>query len=162
MKPWVRRPVEIRNLFNPAFCGLVLHRALTGFREKGEKGMPFSLSLLILPLCLQQGSREILQTGNRSYLLKVIADHPELLVGFGRRCTDMLPFTFEGLGLLMHVGAIRVTEEGMLLPGDGRVLKTVNGSEESKTCQRVATYLGKQFALIGDRGTIYTTLGVRP
>lgn len=162
MKPWVKRPIEIRNLFNPAFCGLVLHRALTSFREKDERGMPFSLSLLILPLCLQQSSREILQTGNRSYLLKVIAEHPEILVGFARRCTDVIPFTFEGLGLLMHLGALVVTEEGILLPGKGQVLKTIRGSEETKVCQRVAAYLGKQFALISDRGTIYTTLGVRP
>ncbi|WP_253075575.1 three component ABC system middle component [Bradyrhizobium sp. 142] len=44
--------------------------------------MPFSLSLLVLPLCLQQSSRETLQRANRSYFLKVVADHPELLVGF--------------------------------------------------------------------------------
>jgi len=162
MKPWVNRPIEIRNLFNPAFCGLVLHRAITSFRDKDERGMPFSLSLLILPLSLQQGSREVLQGGNRSYFLKVIAEHPELLVGFASRSADVLPFTFEGLGLLMHVGALTVTTEGLLLPGDGRVTKTVNGSEEFKACQRVATYLGKQFALIGDRGTIYSTLGIRP
>ncbi|CDZ48121.1 three component ABC system middle component [Neorhizobium galegae] len=162
MKQWVNRPIEIRNLFNPAFCGLVLHRAIASFQEKDARGIPFSLSLLILPLSLQQGSREILQAGSRSYLLKVIAEHPELLVGFSDRCADVLPFTFEGLGLLMHVGALTVTTEGFLVPGDSRVVKSVNGSEESKACQRVAAYLGKQFALIGDRGTIYTTLGIRP
>ncbi|WP_253075758.1 three component ABC system middle component [Bradyrhizobium sp. 195] len=87
------------NLFNPAFCGLVLFRALAGFHAEDDKGMPFSLSLLVLPLCLQQSSRETLQRANRSYFLKVVADHPELLVGFGKRCTDVLPFTLEGLGL---------------------------------------------------------------
>lgn len=162
MKPWAERPIEIRNLFNPAFCGLVLYRALTGFGEKEDRGMPFSLSLLILPLCLHQSTREILQVSARSYLLKVIAGHPEILVGLAPRCTDVLPFTFEGLGLLTHLNALSITEEGALLPGNGRVAKTISGSEESKACQRVAGYLGKQFALIGDRGTIYTTLGVRP
>jgi hypothetical protein len=162
MKPWVERPIEIRNLFNPAFCGLVLHRSLAGYFERSERGMPFSLSLLILPLCLQQASREILQAGNRSYFLKVVAEHPELVVGFADRCADLLPFTFEGLGLIKHLDALTVLPSGALSPGKARVLKTVSGSEESKACQRVAAYLGKQFALIGDRGTIYSTLGVRP
>lgn len=162
MKQWVDRPIEIRNLFNPAFCGLVLFRALAGFHGHDAKGMPFSLSLLVLPLCLQQDSRETLQRGNRSYLLKVIADHPELLVGFDRRCMDVLPFTFEGLGLLMHLNALAVSPAGRLLPGSAKVRKTIGGSEESKACQRAAAFLGKEFAHIGDRGTIYTTLGIRP
>lgn len=162
MKPWNERPIEIRNLFNPAFCGLLLHRAIVGYRDTDERGMPFSLSLLILPLCLQQGSRDILRAGYRSYLLKIIAEHPELLVGFSGRCTDTLPFTFEGLGMLMTHRALEVDGAGSLLPGAARVVAAVNGSEESKACQRAAAYLGKQFALIGDRATIYTTLGIRP
>jgi hypothetical protein len=110
MKQWSDRPVEIRNLFNPAFCGLVLFRALAAFHAGDSRGMPFSLSLLILPLCLQQISREILRAGNRSYFLKIVADHPELLVEFRRRCTDVLPFTFEalGFGLIQTQNATRV------------------------------------------------------
>ncbi|MDW6024871.1 three component ABC system middle component [Mesorhizobium sp. BAC0120] len=162
MRQWVDRPIEIRNLFNPAFCGLVLFRALAGFHSRDAKGMPFSLSLLVLPLCLQQSSREILQRGNRSYFLKVVADHPELLVGFCKRCTDVLPFTFEALGLLMHLDTLVVSPDGRLLPGRAGVRKTISGSDESKACQRVAAFLGKEFAQIADRGTIYTTLGIRP
>jgi hypothetical protein len=162
MKQWIDRPIEIRNLFNPAFCGLVLFRALVGFRAEDEKGMPFSLSLVVLPLCLQQSSREILQRANRSYLLKTVADHPELLVDFSRRCTDVLPFTLEALGLLMHFGALAVSADGRLIPDATGVRKTISGSDESKACQRVAAFLGKEFARIADRGTIYATLGVRP
>ncbi|MCF6122066.1 hypothetical protein EN904_26915 [Mesorhizobium sp. M7A.F.Ca.CA.001.07.2.1] len=162
MKSWSERPIEIRNLFNPAFCGLVLFRALSGFEEEAKEGMPFSLSLLILPLCLQRQSRETLQRGNRGYFLKVVAEHPELQVGFDRRCTDILPFTFEALGLLMHVDALAVQPDGRLLSKPKGVRKTINGTPESIACQRVAAFLGKEFARIGDRGTIYTTLGIRP
>jgi hypothetical protein len=140
----------------------VLFRGLAAYHSEDDRGMPFSLSLLILPLCLQQASRDILRAGNKSYFLKIVADHPELLVDFGRRCTDVLPFTLEALGVLMHVGALSVTSEGELVPhGDG-VRKTVSGSDESVACQRAAAFLGKHFARVGDRATIYTTLGVRP
>lgn len=102
-----------------------------------------------------------MRQGSRSYFLKVVADHPELYVGFARRCTDMLPFTLEGLGLLMNVRELSVTPKGRLLLGAG-VRKTVSGTDESVACQRVASYLGKEFARTGDRATIYATLGVRP
>ncbi|WP_274541243.1 three component ABC system middle component [Methylosinus trichosporium] len=106
MRVWDRRPIEIRNLFNPAFCGLVLFRAMVAFEEEDERGLPFSLVPLILPICLHKQSREILAPSTRSYFLKLVANHPQLLVGFGGRAQDMLPFTFEALGLLHHLGAI--------------------------------------------------------
>lgn len=162
MKRWDQRPIEIRNLFNPAFCSLVLFRAMCGFEEENPRGMPFSLALLILPLCLHRQSREILQQGNRSYLLKLISSHPELLVGFARRTTDMLPFTFEALGFLMQVGSFKVEGDGLLKSVPGGVRKTPTGTAETVSCQRVARYLGKEFARVGDRSTLYTTLGVRP
>jgi Family of unknown function (DUF6521) len=162
MKHWSERPIEIRNLFNPAFCGLVLHRAISGFQDEDDRGMPFSLSLLILALCLQRQSREILQRGKRGYFLNVIAEHPEIQVGFGSRCTEVLPFTFEALGLLMQMKALLIKPDGRLFCKADGVKKTIGGTPESIACQRVAALLGKQFARIGDRGTIYSTLGVRP
>lgn len=163
MKPWNQRPLEIRNLFNPAFCGIVLFRSFCGYEEQDTHGMPFSLSLLILPLCLHKETRDVLLQGNRSYFLKVVSDHQQLLVNFGGRATDLLPFTFEALGFLMTLGVFTVNADGRLQTNaDSKVRKTVTGTQESIDCQRVAKYLGKEFARIADRGTIYTTLGVRP
>lgn len=162
MKAWSRRPFEIRNLFNPAFCGLVLFRALRAFEDEDARGMPFSLCLLILPLSLQRESRETLAKGNRSYFLKVVTAHPQMLVEFPRRASDMIPFAFEALGLLMQMGVVEVTDQGRLRTRPEGVRKTDPGSAETIACQKVARYLGKQFAQIGDTLTIYATLGVRP
>ncbi len=101
MKRWDQRPFEIRNLFNPAFCGLVIFRALNGYEKENSRGMPFSLSLLVLPLCLYKSSREIIANNPRSYLLKTTEMNPEIMIGFAERVTQMLPYTFEGFGLLM-------------------------------------------------------------
>jgi hypothetical protein len=162
VKPWKQRPVEIRNLFNPAFCGVVIHRALAGFFEESGEGMPFSLSLLILPLSLHKDSREAIAAASRSYLLRTLEKNPQMLVGFGRRTNAMLPFSFEAMGLLLHTNCIIVSGDGRLTTVDKTVRKTVSGTEESISAQRVARYLGREFAKIGDRVTIYTSLGVRP
>jgi hypothetical protein len=162
MKPWDQRPFEVKTLFNPAFCGVVLWRAFEGYEEENEAGMPYSLSCLILPLCLHKDTRRICSENTRSYFLKAIATNPSLLVGFPDRARYLLPFGLEALGFLMQCGCFVVTQEGRLRTVPNKVRKKVTGTEETVACQRVARFLGKEFARIGDRGTIYTSLGVRP
>jgi hypothetical protein len=162
VKRWDRRPFEIRNLFNPAFCGLVLFRALQGYEEECTSGMPFSLSLLVLPLCLHKVSRQVISDNSRSYLLKTIEKNPQIMVGFAGRATTMLPYAFEGFGLLMERGCISTSPDGRILSVQKMVRKSVTGTDEIVSCQRVARIVGKEFARIADRVTVYTALGGRP
>ncbi len=162
MKRWDERPFEVRNLFNPAFCGLILFRALQGYEEENSDGMPFSLALLVLPLCLQKESRQVIADSPRSYLLKTVEKNPQLLVGFADRATDLMPFALEAFGLLMERGCFVVSQDGRLKTVPNRVRKSVTGTNESISCQRVARIIGKEFARIADRVTVYTTFGIRP
>jgi len=162
MKPWNQRPFEVKNLFNPAFCGVILFRALAGFEEENEAGMPFSLALLVLPLCLHKDTRLVLAENSRSYFLKAVEKNPRVLVGFAERAQHLMPFALEAFGLLMESGCFVVTADGRLLTVDKTVRKTISGTDESIACQRVARFVGREFARIGDRGTIYSSLGVRP
>jgi hypothetical protein len=114
VKRWDQRPFEIRNLFNPAFCGLVLFRALHGYEGVDARGMPFSLSLLVLPLCLHKDSREAIASSPRSYLLKTTEKNQQVMVGFADQVTHMLPYAFEGLGLLMDRGCIAIADGGRI------------------------------------------------
>jgi hypothetical protein len=162
MKRWDARPVEIRNLFNPAFCGLILFRALQGYEEENPDGMPFSLALLVLPLCLHKDSRQVIADRPRSYLLKTVEENPQLLVGFADRATDLMPFALEAFGLLMERGCFVVSQDGRLKTVPDQVRKSVTGTRESISCQRVARIIGKEFARIADRVTVYTSFGIRP
>lgn len=162
MKRWDHRPFEVRNLFNPAFCGLILFRAIQGYEEHDPRGLPFSLSLLVLPLCLHKDSREVISSNPRSYLLKITENNPQLQVGFPERASNMLPYALEAFGLLMERGCISVTEEGRFQSIPRKVRKSITGTDETKTCQRVARIVGKEFSRITDRVTIYTTFGIRP
>jgi hypothetical protein len=162
MKRWDQRPLEVRNLFNAGFCGLVLLRGMQGFEEENPDGMPFSLTPLVLPLCLHKATREVIAKSPRSYLLKIIESNPEVLIGFADRTRDMLPFTLEALGIAMQYGCFDVTQDGRLKTTGGRVRRSVTGTSETISCQRVARILGKAFARIADRVTIYTSFGIRP
>lgn len=162
MKRWNQRPFEIRNLFNPAFCGLVMFRALDGYEKKDARGMPFSLSLLVLPLCLHKDTREVIASNPRTYLIKMVEMDQKIKVGFADRATQMLPYTFEGYGLLMERGCITVADDGRIQSTPDTVRKTFSGTTETRDCQKVARIIGKEFARIADRATIYATFGIRP
>lgn len=162
MKPWTQRPIEIRNLFNPAFCGLLLQRAIGGFEKVEPKGMQYSLSLLILPLILHRETREKMSAQPRTSILSIFEKHPELLLDFDERARGLLPFTQEAFGFLAQNHCLDVSLDGRLLTVTRRIRTKDIGTPESIECQKVARRVGKEFARIGDRATIYTTLGVRP
>lgn len=164
MKRWDQRPFEIRNLFNPAFCGLVLFRGLQGYEEADPRGMPFSLSLLVLPLCLHKDSRELIAGNPRSYLLKIVEKNQQIMVGFADRVTQVLPYTFEGFGLLMERRCMAVADDGRIQSVPKKVRKAIGGTGTAETvaCQKAARIVGREFARIADRATVYTTFGIRP
>lgn len=124
--------------------------------------MPFSLSLLVLPLCLHKDSREVIANSPRSYLLKTTEKNQQVMVGFADRATQMLPYAFEGFGLLMERGCITVADDGRIQTVSKKVRKAVSGTDETVSCQKVARIVGKEFARIADRATVYTTFGIRP
>lgn len=162
MKPWNLRPREIRNLFNPAFCGVILARGVEGFTQEVNRPMPFSLTLLILPLCLHKRTREQIKQMQRAYFTKILQEHPEIRVDLAQRARGLLPYTMEAFAYLMSCGAIDVDESGCIALRDNAVRKSIAGSQDTKDCQTVARSLGRKLALINDRVTIYATLGIRP
>jgi hypothetical protein len=159
---WDQRPFETKNLFNPAFCAVVLMRSLKAYATADPRGMPFSLSLLILPLSLHYESRSLLMKLYKGYLLKTVETNPQLQIGLPERVTEMLPFTFEAFALAHHTDCFEVTPQGRLLPKARRLKADMQGTEESVACQRAAMLLGREFARIADRVTVYTAFGIRP
>ncbi len=162
MNTWDERPREVRTLFNPAFCGLVLARGIAEFTDQSGGPMPFSLTLLILPLSLHKSTRELLIESKRAYLTSILQAHPEIRVDLAERTRGLFPFTMEAFAYLTACGAIKVDEHGGITVLEGQIKKTITGSEDTKDCQSVAKALGAKLAQIKDRATIYTTLGIRP
>jgi len=162
LKSWNDRPFEVRNLFNPAFCGGLLYNSLKEFKKHNSSGIPYSLVLLILPLSLHKSTREKLCKYSRRHLLRILDENPEMLINFPDRVRSLLPYTMEALGLLLQYEAIHINEHGHIDVGLKRVKKLTKSTDETLMCQKAAILVGKHFSRINDRVTIYTTLGIRP
>lgn len=162
MKAWYLRPPEIRTLFNPAFCGLVLANGIKGYNIATGSPMPFSLTLLILPLSLHKRTRELILANKLAYLTKLIELYPEIRINLANRTKGLFPYTMEGFAYLVSSGIVQISDIGGIEVKKSRGGKKIQVSQDTTDCKQAAVLIGKKFGKIKDKVTIYTTLGIRP
>lgn len=160
--PWYRRPIEIRNLLNPAFCGRILYTTIAEYQFKTDSSFPFPLIYLVLPLVLTESIRG--EISSRTQLTNWVQKHPELLVGFGHRTSSFIPFTNEALELLLQTGFLILTDDGRLSLNKQKkkLSKSKYLNPDIKECLRKAAHVARWFADTEKVETIYICLGVRP
>src|SRR6218665_1995664 len=94
---WADRPTELANLFNPAFAGELLHRAVVAYCGRIELPMPFALAFLVLPLSIHAPTRNRLPRRADAAFASWIADHREDIPGISERARELRPITREAL-----------------------------------------------------------------
>ncbi|MBT9518930.1 MAG: hypothetical protein IV112_19790 [Methyloversatilis discipulorum] len=162
MRDWSSRPFEERNLFNPAFCAVVLAAAIREYERIAGQPMPYSLTLLVLPMCLHQASRDEILAKKRLSVLRVFALRPDLLVNFAERARALVQYATEAFALLASKDCIRVDDAGCISLVPRRVSPQPLGTDDAERCRTAAVVLGRDFAQINDRVTIYASLSIRP
>ena len=165
MLPWQVRPSEVANLLNPAFCTLLLYETISNFRQEHitQAGLPYPLSLLVLPIILHKSTRETLPKTTAPAMSDWFQQNPYLIVGFAERVNQSIPFTKEALILGMQKKAFDVAKDGNLIPLFSSLPEVpvwLNNSEVI-TCRKCAGLLGRWFARSGSTSTIFRQLGIR-
>jgi len=166
MKPlprWSARPYVVQNLFNPAFCGLLLWEAIRGYNDTG---MEYPLSHVVLPMVLHRDIRYALPSTARTTLIAWLQGHPEHAVLLPSLISRMVPFTSEGLLWATNANVIRVSS----LDGKLSILQKPPAADEIvddqiaevSHCVHKAGFVGKWLAKSGSAAVIYAILGVRP
>lgn len=162
---WNNRSVISANLFNPAFCGEVLRRAIDGYNQnEQESKMPYSLFCLVLPIVLHKGTRENMPTRSNTYFHSWVNNHEYLFIDFAERVRQLLPYSREALMFLLKQKVLEIDEAGQLFIIQPYRKKNPKGIdvEEVKQILRKAELLGKWLRLTGNEQTIYMFLKIRP
>jgi hypothetical protein len=160
------RSPEEANLFNPAFCGALVVKAVENFTKNAGDGLPFSLAFLILPIVLHRETRQSLPRTTITSLLAWIEDHQHQLVGFPDRVRRLRPITQEAVMFGLAHEALRVSESGLIILGSTRVVTTertmILFTEEARDCIDRSGFVGRWFAKAGSPSTIMAIWGVAP
>jgi uncharacterized ubiquitin-like protein YukD len=161
MRPWNQRPIEVANLFNPAFCSLLLKHTVDSYQRASNQGLDLSLTFIILPIVLHKPTRQALP-GITTKLNVWMQRHHEVRIGFSERMSNMVPLIKEALIFSMHHELIRIDQAGHLIVGDAKLKKyEVSATSEAALCVKKADFIGRWFADAGNAATILTMWGVK-
>lgn len=162
MRAWNDRPEEVKNLYNPAFCGRVLHATVAEYTKKTGRDFPFPLVYLVLPLVMVTPIRDEIDSKTR--LTIWAQSHQELLYNFGKRASDLVEITNEAVEFMLQTGILRITYEGDIAVSitDSKISRTKYTDDEVIKCITKAEHVARWFATAGRISTIYMCLGVRP
>jgi hypothetical protein len=160
---WERRPVEVANLFNPAFCSILLRGAIYAFQNERDEGMPYALSFLVLPLVLHKPTRDALPRTTSTRMHVWLQNKPEIRIGLVDRIKQLTPITKEALIFSMRSNLIIVDGSGNLTLVNKR-FKAIPWSNDTEPtiCYGKSQFVGRWFAQAGDTSTILTMWGIRP
>lgn len=163
MTVWEERPVEVANLFNPAFCGEIIRLCTKAYVKEANQGFPYLLAFLVLPILMYDNTRATMEARRYTYLYNWVQDYPYLRVDFAIRVRELIPITQEALAFLLQLEALALDDEGCLVARRYR-RRGVSSQEEAqiKDFYNKAELLGKWFARAGDVRTIYAIWGVQP
>lgn len=160
---------EVARLLNPAFCSLLLQTSIYSYENIDERGMPYSLLFLVLPLVLHQSTRQLLPKKSTSKMHLWLQNNPSVRIGFANRVSQLVPITKEALrfSLAKRLAiAVRDTDRFSSVgvprqfPFRSGALST--SSQEIKSIQRKSAMVGKWFARSGKPATIYIHWGISP
>lgn len=166
MQVWSKRVVEEANLFNPAFCAVLLAKAAEDFTKKTRQPFPFALAFLVLPVVLHRGTRTALPGSTVTSLLPWIQEHREQLVNFAGRVQSLRAITRESLLFGTQKETLAITDSGGVAVGARRQTATERRTslftDEARECVERAGFLGRWFAAAGTPSTIYSAWGIAP
>jgi hypothetical protein len=166
MQPWSNRVVEEANLFNPAFCGVLIAQMSDDYAKKAHHPMPFPLAFLSLPIVLHRATRQALPGSTVTSLLPWIQDHREQLVDFATRVQRLRDVTREAVLFATQHEFLAVDAGGGLSSGSKRKTATERRTglftAEARECVDRAGFLGRWFAAAGTTQTIFAAWGIAP
>lgn len=161
---WKDRPSEEAIIFNPAFCGELILRAVREYDKSGKRPMALPLSFLVLPLALHKQTRDELPQKADTAFVGWIAGHGPLLSAFPDRAARLAPVTREALLLMLQHRFLRT--EGNGLVNAGKRLKSSalvdRTTDDTNEARGAAELVGRWFARQGQPTLVMQALGVKP
>ncbi|WP_288404608.1 three component ABC system middle component [uncultured Acinetobacter sp.] len=150
-------PFDLRILFNPPYCGLVILNFINYYTLKTREDFPASLIFLILPLTLNNQILDIFSKNPKKNLYQLIENNTDIFYKFPSIIDNYIDITNEALFFLTESKSLIVDRNSILIDKKNIKLSASNDYIDLKSIKSVANTLAK----INDLQSIFITLGVK-
>lgn len=163
MIEWQSRPIEVANLLNPAFCGVILQEFVKEYNQQTSTGVNYELIILVLPIILHKYTRDLIPHTSRTKMHIWLQEHPEVRMDFAKRVKELIPFTNESISFLLIRDLLAINDEGKFVRTTRRNRKPVTSlPTDLAVFIQKAKLVAKWFSQNSSSATIYTMWGIRP
>lgn len=161
MVPWSERPIEVANLFNPAFCSLLLRQTVTEYQKVNRRGLDYPIIFLVLPVILSKFIREALPATTRTKLHIWLQDHQEVRVDLDIKIKALSDFTKEAVIFGMQNKVLAFNEAGALIAPKIKLNQFESNDSEAAQCLERAGMIGRWFANVNDTISLLSMWGIK-
>lgn len=161
---WAERPAEEARLFNPAFCGELIGRAVCEHHRTRQAALSMATAFLVLPLTLHRPTREALPGRANTAFAGWVAEHAALLAELPERARRLRPVSREAL-LFALSHQLLALAGGELVPGAEPIrlnARIAISTDEVNAARNAAGLLGRWFAGQGTQTAILQGMGIAP
>lgn len=156
------RSTEIRNLLNPAFCGLIYASLVEGYNSKSAVIIPFYLPYILMPIILHKESRLQIPSTSVTKFHVWLQGVEQIKMGLPDRTRHLRPFVSEAAMFLHGQGFIELDKKmGIKIKGQGKMSKILSKSESITEYTRKAKTLGAMCGKNSSDLSILALLGVQ-
>ncbi|MEN6293247.1 MAG: three component ABC system middle component [Methanobacterium sp.] len=164
MNKWCMRPKDVANLYNPAFCSVVLTTSVTSYSSIKSEGMPLALSFIAFSVLLNNKLENKLPRSVSTSLATWIDDNTESKLLLQEIVVPLKSFVQESILFSAFQNWLSLDKSGNLISTKTendikRFLDFFEG--DNREIIRHARFLGKWFALSGNTETVMALWGIR-
>jgi hypothetical protein len=161
---WENRDTITRDWLNPAICSLVIHECALSYYQNHRKEhyLPYSLSILVIPLVLIPSIRKRLPLNEKIGVNKWLKQNTEIANNLLLQIKYCLPYSQEAIAFMLHHELANITDEGNIDPIICNVKKIKNKDTELNKILTHAEFVGRWFADKNTDTIIYKHLSIQP
>jgi len=160
-----RRTADEANLFNPAFCAVLLDFCVFGYWDKSARTVPLYMVPMFLPIILHRRTRMALPKAVSTSMPVWLQDNAVARVSFHERLVSLKSYSMDGVRFSIMSEASELVDGYFLKPRVTKRELSLRLSKlegEPRECALKAQFLGRWFAASGDVGTVMALWGIKP
>lgn len=153
---------EAASLFNPAFCAVLLNRAVREYEKKSDLAFPLTYAFLILPSALHTQTRKHLPSRVSVSMWPWIRSHPDIMLDFAERARNLQPFISDAIKFGLQYGVLTSGQWSLYSGKLERRPRSFLPTTDWQDCLYAAEFLGRWFGSSEmDELTMMTLWGVK-